>query len=166
MSTVTVTRILDAPAERIWRVMTDLTDRVTWLSTVDDVRVLTPGRFGPGTIWCESRTMPDGTRVTEEFHVDDCAAPHRFVVTSRGDGADYRMTYTLTPVDVGRRRGGTAVEIVQDGAPNGAGGRFLALVLGGLAARTVEGALRRDLADLALAVTRPARTDGDPAAAA
>lgn len=166
MSTVTVTRLLDAPAEHVWRVMTDLADRVSWLSTVDEVRVLTPGRFGLGTVWCESRTMPDGTRITEEFHVDDCAAPHRFAVTSRGDGADYRMTYTLTPVDAGRRRGRTAVTIVQDGAPNGPGGRFLAFVLGGLAARTVEGALRQDLADLALAVARPVPAEGDAAAAA
>jgi hypothetical protein len=51
------------------------------------------------------------------------------------------------------------VTVVQDGAPTATGGRFLALVFGGLAARTVEGALRRDLDDLAAAATgtpRPA----------
>jgi uncharacterized protein YndB with AHSA1/START domain len=166
MSTVTVTRMIDARAEQVWRVLTNLSERVAWLSTVDELRVLSPGPFEVGTVWCESRTMPDGTRITEEFHVDECVAPERFAVTSRGIGADYRMTYTLTAVPVGRRRGGTAVTIVQDGAPNGAGGRFLALVFGGLAVRTVEGALRHDLADLALAVARPVRAGGDPAAAA
>jgi hypothetical protein len=51
------------------------------------------------------------------------------------------------------------VTVVQDGAPTEKGGRFLALVFGGLAAMTVEGALRRDLDDLAAAATA-----GTPAA--
>jgi len=43
------------------------------------------------------------------------------------------------------------------GTPQGAASRVLAVLLGGLAARTVEGALRRDLAALAAAATtRPA----------
>ena len=62
--------------------------------------------------------------------------------------------------------------VVQDGGPTAPYGRFLALMFGGLAARTVEGALRRDLADLAAAAQPggddpPAKlADGDPAAAA
>jgi len=55
------------------------------------------------------------------------------------------MTYTFVPVLEGRHRGTTMVTVVQDGTPTAPAGRFLALVFGGLAARTVEGALRRDL---------------------
>lgn len=166
MATVTVSRVIDAPAERVWRVMTDLPNRGAWLSTVHEVRVLTPGRFGVGSAWSESRTMPDGEQVTEEFHVNECTAPERVVVTSRGEnGTDYRMTYTLTAIDGGRHGESTEVTVVQDGTPKGAGGRMLAIVLGGLAARTVEGTLRRDLADLAAAAARPA-SGKDPAEAA
>jgi len=77
--------------------------------------------------------------------------PERFVVTSPGIGADYRMTYSFVPIVSGRHRGGTMVTVVQDGMATAPAGRFLALIFGGLAAGTAEGALRRDLDDLAAA---------------
>jgi len=151
MSTVGVTRLVEAPVAAVWRVFTDLPGRCAWLSTVTAVEMLTAGAFGAGTLWRETRTMADGTEVTEEFRVDECVVPERFVVASPGIGADYRMTYTFVPVLEGRHRGTTMVTVVQDGTPTAPAGRFLALVFGGLAARTVEGALRRDLDDLAAA---------------
>ena len=151
MSTVAVTRLVEAPVVQVWRVFTDLSRRCEWLSTVTRVDLLTTGPFGAGTVWRETRTMADGGEITEEFRVRECAIPERFVVVSPGIGADYRMTYTFVPVIEGRHRGGTMVTVVQDGTPTAAAGRFLAFVFGGLAARTVEGALRRDLDDLAAA---------------
>ncbi|GAA2530335.1 SRPBCC family protein [Winogradskya humida] len=151
MSTVAVTRLIEAPVVTVWRVFTDLPRRREWLSTVTRVDMLTQGPFGRGTVWRETRTMADGGEVTEEFRVRECAIPERFVVASPGLGADYRMTYMFTPVIEGRHRGGTMVTVVQDGSPTAPAGRLLALVFGGLAARTVEGALRRDLDDLAAA---------------
>jgi uncharacterized protein YndB with AHSA1/START domain len=149
MSTVAVTRLVEAPVRDVWRVFTDLRSRCEWLSTVIEVELMTSGPFGAGTVWRETRTMADGTEITEEFFVRECVVPERFVVESPGIGADYRMTYTFVPVTEGRRVGGTMVTVVQDGTPTAPAGRFLALVFGGLAARTVEGALRRDLDDLA-----------------
>jgi uncharacterized protein YndB with AHSA1/START domain len=151
MSTVEVTRLVEAPVQAVWRVFTDLARRCEWLSTVIEVELLTSGPFGAGTVWRETRTMADGAEITEEFRVRECVEPERFVVASPGIGADYRMTYTFVPVVAGRHRGGTMVTVVQDGAPTAPAGRILALVFGGLAARTVEGALRRDLDDLAAA---------------
>jgi len=151
MSTVAVTRLVEAPVVAVWRVFTDLPRRTEWLSTVTRVEMRTPDPFGTGTVWRETRTMPGGEEITEEFRVRECAIPERFVVASPGIGADYRMTYTFVPVIEGRHRGGTMVTVIQDGAPTAPAGRFLALVFGGLAARTVEGALRRDLDDLAAA---------------
>lgn len=162
MSTVAVTRFIDAPVSHVWQVFTDLPARVGWLSTVTAVEVVTTGPFGVGTVWRETRTIPDGTRVTEEFRVEQADPPGRFRVTSPGIGADYRTTYTFTPVEVGRHRGRTLATVVQEGAPTAAYGRFLALVFGGLAARTVEGALRQDLTDLA---TVAVRSGGSAAAA-
>jgi hypothetical protein len=151
MSTVAVTRLVEAPVAAVWRVFTDLPSRCERLSTVIAVELLTQGPFGAGTEWRETRTMADGAEITEEFRVDECVSPERFVVTSPGIGAEYKMTYTFVPVLEGRHRGGTMVTVVQDGTPTAPAGRFLALVFGGLAARTVEGALRRDLEDLAAA---------------
>lgn len=153
MSTVAVSRLVDAPVDEVWRVFTDLGGRCGWLSTVTEVQVLTTGAFGAGTVWRETRTMVDGEAVTEEFRVRECSPPEGFAVASPGIGADYRMTYTFTPVDHGRHKGGTMVTVVQDGAPTQRGGRWLALVFGGLAAMTVESALRRDLDALATAAS-------------
>jgi hypothetical protein len=156
MSTVAVTRLVEAPVAEVWRVFTDLPNRRQWLSTVSRVEVLTRGPFRAGTVWRETRSMgDDGAEITEEFRVRLCLIPERFVVTSPGLGTDYRMTYTFVPVIEGRHRGGTMISVVQEGGPSGPSGRFLALVFGGLAARSVEGALRRDLDDLAQAAGHP-----------
>jgi hypothetical protein len=149
MSTVAVTRLVTSPVAEVWRVFTDLPSRRHWLHTVTRVEMLTHGPFGAGTVWRETRTMADAAEITEEFRVRECVIPERFVVTSPGIGADYRMTYTFVPVIEGRHRGGTMVTVIQDGSPTAPAGRLLALVFGGLAARTLEGTLRRDLDDLA-----------------
>jgi hypothetical protein len=151
MSTVAVTRLIEAPVAAVWYVFTDLARRSRWLSSVTKVELRTPGPFGAGTAWRETRTMADGGEITEDFVVRDCAIGERFVVASPGIGADYRMTYSFVPVIEGRHRGGTMVTVVQDGHPTAPAGRFLALIFGGLAAETAEGALRRDLDDLAAA---------------
>ena len=38
MSTVAVTRLIEAPVTEVWRVFTDLPGRCEWLSTVTDGR--------------------------------------------------------------------------------------------------------------------------------
>ncbi|GIM93479.1 SRPBCC family protein [Paractinoplanes toevensis] len=149
MSTVAVTRLIEAPVASVWQVFTDLARRRDWLSAVTRVEVLSKGPFGAGTAWRETRPMADGGEITEEFHVLECVIPDRFVVTSPGIGADYTMTYSFVPVVSGRHRGGTMVTVVQDGGATQPGGRLLALIFGGLAAGTAEVAMRRDLDDLA-----------------
>lgn len=151
MSTVAVTRLIQSPVAVVWQVFTDLGRRREWLSAVTAVEVLSRTEFGAGTVWRETRRMSDNGEITEEFHVIECVIPERFVVVSPGIGADYRMTYSFMPVVAGRHKGGTMVTVVQDGSATAPVGRFLALIFGGLAAETAEGALRRDLDDLAAA---------------
>jgi hypothetical protein len=55
-------------------------------------------------------------------------------------------------MDVGPHRGGTVVTVVDDRAP-GFAERLLDLMAGGFAVRTVEGAVRAELAALAAACT-------------
>ncbi|MFC6015412.1 SRPBCC family protein [Plantactinospora solaniradicis] len=177
MSTVAFSRLIEAPADEVWRVFTDLPARPRWLCPVDEVEVLTrsvppspagadavPG-FGVGTVWQESRTGPGGSRMVEEFSVAEAAPPRHLVVVSSGDGVDYRTTYTFNPIKARRPdRGRTVVTVSHEGVPTARYGRLLAVLFGGLAAKAGEGALRRDLDDLA-AATEPRRRI-DPAAAA
>lgn len=164
MSTVAVTRTIDASPARVWALLTNLRGRTSWSSSVDQVEVVSGGPFGPGTVWRETHTLAGGSPVTEEFQVSECQVPHLLVIRSPGSGADYRLTYRLVPVDVGRQRGGTAVTVEQVGHPNGATGRVLELVLGGLAARTAEGALRQELVDLSAAAADRTGSTGRTAA--
>ncbi|MEU5949843.1 SRPBCC family protein [Micromonospora sp. NPDC047465] len=148
MSTVAVTEFVEAHDADLWRLLTDLTTRTRRFT--GPVEVLTPGAFGPGTAWREARSQPDGTALVEEFVVIEAEPPRRLVLGSRGAGVDYRITWTLRPVER-RRRGCTAVTVEQEAVPTAPYGRVVALLLGGLAARAVERALRQDLADLAAA---------------
>ena len=50
MSTVAVTRLVEAPVREVWRVFTDLRSRCEWLSTVTEVELMTSGAFGAGTV--------------------------------------------------------------------------------------------------------------------
>ncbi|SCL14557.1 Polyketide cyclase / dehydrase and lipid transport [Micromonospora rhizosphaerae] len=150
MSTVTVTAFIEAQAVDVWRLLTDLPARARWLSAVGAVEVLTTGDFGTGTAWRETRVRPDGGEQPEEFLVVEAVPAERLVLSSRGTDVDYQITWTLRTVER-RGRGCTGVTVEQEAVPTAAYGRVLALILGGLAARAVEGALRRDLADLAVA---------------
>ncbi|MGN9775944.1 SRPBCC family protein [Micromonospora sp. H33] len=147
MSRVAVTRSIEAHAVDVWRLLTDLTVRA---HATRGVEVLTPGGFGPGTTWREVRSQPDGSALIEEFVVVAVEPPRRLVLSSPGAGVDYRVTWTLRPVRR-RGRGCTQVTVTQEAVATEPYGRVVALLLGGLAARAVEGALRRDLADLAAA---------------
>ncbi|MDM4721224.1 SRPBCC family protein [Micromonospora sp. WMMA1363] len=147
MSSVAVTRSIEAHAVDVWRLLTDLTVRAR---ATRGLEVLTPGGFGPGTAWREVRSRPDGSALTEEFVVVAAEPPRRLVLGSPGAGVDYTVTWTLRPVRR-RGRGCTMVTVTQEAIPTAPSGRVVALLLGGLAARAVEGALRRDLAALAAA---------------
>ncbi|MEU4470818.1 SRPBCC family protein [Micromonospora sp. NPDC023888] len=150
MSTVAVTRFIEAHAVDVWCLLTDLPGRTARLTAAGPIEVLTPGPFGPGTAWREARAQPGGGTLTEEFLVVEALAPHRLVLCSSGAGVDYRITWSLRQVRR-RRRGCTAVTVTHEAVPTAPYGRVVALLLGGLAARAVEVALGRDLADLAVA---------------
>ncbi|MEU8182812.1 SRPBCC family protein [Micromonospora sp. NPDC049044] len=150
MSTVAVTRFIEAHAVDVWGLLTDLPGRSARLTAAGPIAVLTPGPFGPGTAWREERAQPGGGTLFEEFLVVEAVAPHRLVLCSSGAGVDYRITWTLRQVQR-RRRGCTAVTVTHEAVPTAPYGRVVALLLGGLAARAVEVALGRDLADLAVA---------------
>ncbi|MEU3454086.1 SRPBCC family protein [Micromonospora sp. NPDC006766] len=155
MSTVAVTQFIEAPAVDLWRLLVDVPARAEWLSTVGTVELLTPGSLATGTSWRETRTRPDGCAQAEEFVVLEAVPPQRLVLTSAGAGMDYQITWTLRTAQR-RRRVCTAVTVRQEATPTAPYGRVLALFFGGLAARAVEAAFRRDLADLAGAACPPA----------
>jgi len=150
MSRVVVTRAIPAATSEIWEVFTDLAGRGSWLSEVESVEILTPGPFRPGMRWRETRTDTDGESITEELVVTAADPPRSCTMALVGQAANNRLTYVFSPIEVGPHRGETSVSAIVEGPPvHGLTNQLLGFLLGGLAARTVEGALRDDLDALA-----------------
>jgi carbon monoxide dehydrogenase subunit G len=93
---------IDAPPEKVFAAITDLHAGGRWLPGCTKLEVLTPGPFGKGTRWRETRKL--GPReATEEFEVTDVAAPR--VIELHCDGrkgssgnVDYHFRYDLEPI--------------------------------------------------------------------
>lgn len=143
-----VTRVIPAPADRVWSIFTDLARRPTWMSEVESVEVLTPGPFGPGTSWRETRRGLDSVLVTEEL-VITAAKPGRCCTMAMRGASTGSLTYVFAPIEVGPDRGSTAVTATAAGRPLGLTDRLLVFFVGTFAARTAEGALRDELEALA-----------------
>src|SRR3712207_9524800 len=82
MQDVEVSRHVAATVERVWAVVTDLAGSPQVVRGIDAVEVLTPGEFGVGTRWRETRTML-GRSATEEMTVT-AVDPQRAYTTEAG----------------------------------------------------------------------------------
>lgn len=145
MKDIQVTRHVAAPVERVWGLATDLAGAPGVLGGVDRVEILTPGAFGVGTRWRETRTML-GREATEEMEVTAVEAHRAYTVEADGPGAHYVSTFTFTPSG-----DGTEVTLTFGARATTGVARVMAALTGPLARRSVEKALRGDLEDLARA---------------
>lgn len=147
ISTVVVERLIQAPPGRVWETMTDLAAWESVLSGVERVEVLSPGGFGVGTRWRETRRM-FGKEATEEMWVTACEPAERYMVEAESHGTRYiseLRLLTAGPETTTVRMSFTAVP------PGGVKG-LLAKAAGALGARAVRQAITRDLDDVARAV--------------
>ena len=149
MRDVEVRRRVAAPVERLWAVATDPAGAPAVMSGIDSVEVLTPGPFGVGTRWRETRTMM-GRSATEEMTVTAVEPQRGYTVEAASSGVRYVSTFGCAPAP----DGGTDVRMTFGGTPSSAVTRVFAAVTGPLVRRSVTKALDRDLADLAAAAER------------
>jgi hypothetical protein len=160
MSRVIVSRVIPAPPGTVWAIFSDLTGRVSWLSDVDSVELLTPGPLAPGTRWRETRVDATGTAVAGELVITDIEDSRSMTMALVGTSELSHVTYVFAPVDVGHHRGGTTVTAIVESRPHGLANRLLSFLLGNFAARTAEGHLRDELGELSAAAL--ARGSGGP----
>jgi uncharacterized protein YndB with AHSA1/START domain len=97
---LTVSRVVHAPREEVWRVLTDLEGAPSTLRGVTKVEVLDGAPYDVGTRWSETRKIL-GKEETQTMEVTGCDPPHRTVVESRSAGVLYRTVFTLEPADAG-----------------------------------------------------------------
>ncbi|NUU25268.1 MAG: SRPBCC family protein [Streptomycetaceae bacterium] len=169
---VLVERRVAATPERVWQVLTDPEGAAGALRGVSGIEVLTPGPFGVGTRWRETRTSAwrsggfgrsggagrggkGGRGTTEEVYVTAYDPPHRFVAEADAPGVHYVAQFTVVP-DLDD----TAVlRVALTATATGGTSRLLARLFGHLGAGTAA-AVQQDVADLAAAAERGAGRPG------
>jgi hypothetical protein len=147
-----VSRVIAAPVSAVWQFFVDPLRRVDWLAEVASVTVL--DESDPALRWRESYGA-DRTAACRaaELSLTVLEAGRRCRVGLVGRGSAPQRIYAFTPVEVGQHRGGTVVTVVDD-RPAQLADRLFDLLAGGFVARTVEGAVRKELDALAAACTQ------------
>ena len=149
MQTFRATRHVAAPAARVWAVATDLANAPDVITDIDAVEVLTPGPFGVGTRWRETRTMY-GRTASEEMAVTAVDPERSYSAEADSRRTHYVSTFGFAPT----ADGGTDVTMSFAGEPSGTLARALTRLTTPLTRRAVEKTLRADLDDIAAAAER------------
>ncbi len=145
MKSVKVARQIPAPVERVFAVFTDLEHAAGRVSNIKKVEVLTPGGFGLGTRWLETRAVL-GQLDTAEMEVTSFEANRAYTITHHKAGARIDTLFTFEPAGAFSN---VSIEFRLDshGLPPG-----LLAPVGWALGGKVEEALEHDLTDLAAAV--------------
>ena len=148
MQDVEVRRHVAAPVERVWAVVTDLARAPQVVRGIDSVEVLTPGDFGVGTRWRETRRMM-GRPATEEMTVTAVESQRSYTTEAVHASIRYVSTVAVAPAG-----DGSELTMSFGARPTSAAMRLLGAVTGPLGRRAVARALEKDLVDLAAAAER------------
>ena len=149
MHSVTARRTIQAPAEQVWALATDIRHWPDTISGINRVEVLSEGDFGPGTRWRETRTM-FGREATEEMWVTATDPERSYTVEAESHGAHYVSTYTFSETTPEQ----TEVVLTFSGRPQSTVAKVMAKVTGPMATRSVAKMLQKDLDDLAAVAER------------
>ena len=139
---------VDAPADIVWAIITDLDRSPEIIDGIDSIERLDTGSgFDVGTRWRETRTM-FGRQATEELEITAVEPGTSYTVEADGHGAHYVATMSLEPV--GDR---TRLNMTFEAQPDGLVSKVMANTLGRLMLGSTRKALQRDLDDIASAAT-------------
>lgn len=105
--TLTLERSIDASADAVWRVITDLEGSEAVLSGVSRIERLAGMGWSIGTRWRETRKAMGGES-TEEMEVVGIDQGRSTMIAAEAHGLAYRTEFTLEPLAGGKGAGGTA----------------------------------------------------------
>ncbi|MDI3213016.1 SRPBCC family protein [Arthrobacter sp. AL12] len=97
---ISLTQHVNAPADKVWAVISDIPGSAATLSGIDSIQMLSDGPYGEGTRWKETRTMM-GRSETVEMWVSQADPPRSTTVKALQGGADYTSRMTLADRDGG-----------------------------------------------------------------
>jgi len=145
---IEVSREIQASAEGVWAVITDIPGAARVLRGVSRIEMLTDGPYDVGTRWLETRRMM-GREETQDMVVAECNVPVQTRVTATDGGVNYSSTLRVEPLGEARCRLSMSFGAQHPGASPFA--RLLWTVFGPLGARFARHRMAADLDDIAAA---------------
>ena len=143
MPELTITRDIHATVADVWNVFTDLSAAAQRLTAVERIELLTPGPFGAGTEWEETRRI-HGKLATDRMLVTELEPNQSYTVAAGADGARYELRYDFTTLDADTTRVTFTFVLKREGPKQVVATIFWPLVKGRMAKD-----IGRDLKDLA-----------------
>jgi carbon monoxide dehydrogenase subunit G len=148
-----LTQHVNAPADKVWAVISDIPGSAATLSGVESIQMLTEGPYAEGTRWKETRKMMGRAETVEMWVASSQPSSRRdggptgsTTVKATQGGADYTTRFALA-----ERGGGTdltvtfSAEVVEPTRFS----RVMMAVFGPVGMRITRKALARDLAEIA-----------------
>ena len=140
-----LTQHVNAPADKVWAVISDIPGSAATLSGIDSIQMLSDGPYGEGTRWKETRTMMGRTE-TVEMWVSQADPPRSTTVKALQGGADYTSRFTLADRDGGTDLTLTfGAEVLNPSRMS----KLAMAVFGKLGMNITRKALAKDLAEIA-----------------
>lgn len=141
---------IQAPLPVVFEVFTDLGRARERVRAIEALEVLTPGPFGEGTRFRETRKM-FGHSATETMEVRDFRPGQGYALTAESHGCRYLSTFEFTPSGAGTR-----VRLTFTAEPLTTAAKMMGSMMS-LMAGSVQKAFREDLEDLKQACEAHAR---------
>jgi carbon monoxide dehydrogenase subunit G len=148
-----LTQHINAPADKVWAVISDIPGSAATLSGIDSVQMLTEGPYAEGTRWKETRTMM-GRAETVEMSVAQSqppsprggGTPGSTTIKAMQGGADYTSRFALADRDGGTDLTLTfSAEVLKPTRFS----KVMMAVFGPIGMRITRRALAKDLAEIA-----------------
>ena len=92
MGSMTASKRINAPPERVFKLATDLERAAEHIDCIDKIELLTPPPIGKGTRWLETRTM-FGKQATEEMEMTAFDPPSSYTAGIESCGCRYDCTF-------------------------------------------------------------------------
>lgn len=143
---VTCSRQINAPAETVWALMTNLESFPETVSGIEGVERLDDGSgFRVGTTWRETRTL-FGRTATEDMWVTEIEPGCSYVVEANSHGAEYRTSHHVEP-----QGDGSLLTMTFSGKAIGTVAKIMSATVGRMFTKATKKAFEQDLADIAIA---------------
>src|SRR3982751_78698 len=141
MATITVSHQIAVPLHRVFEFFTDVQSAPPHVSGIRKIEMMTPGRFGLGARWLETREVL-GVTDSAEMEVTSFERDKTYTITHHKGGARIDTVFSFEPIG-DTTKVTVEFELESDGLPPG----FLAPLNGAIAGK-VRDVLGHDLSDL------------------